>query len=146
MTTRKETTHIVLHTAAFSGNAGVEKIRRWHRLRGFSDIGYHYVIRRDGSREVGRPEHLVGAHCRDGGYNHNSIGICFEGHGDYETWTVAQCAALISLVAKLKDQYGIPVERVIGHRESGAIKTCPGNLINMDDARNLLRVALYPPV
>lgn len=55
----------------------VADIKRWHLARGFSDIGYHYVIYRDGSIHVGRSENISGAHCT--GHNTISIGICYIG-------------------------------------------------------------------
>ena len=56
---------------------GVEEIRRWHKERGWSDIGYHYVIRRNGKIEEGRNDGIVGAHAK--GMNENSLGICMVG-------------------------------------------------------------------
>ena len=55
----------------------VNTIRQWHLQRGFSDIGYHYVIYRDGSIHTGRDESIIGAHCT--GHNANSIGVCYIG-------------------------------------------------------------------
>ena len=56
---------------------GVKQIRRWHKKRGFNDVGYHYIIRRDGTLETGRPIEKIGAHCK--GQNRHSIGVCFVG-------------------------------------------------------------------
>lgn len=58
----------------------VSDIKRWHLERGFSDIGYHYVIYRDGSVHVGRSESVAGAHCT--GHNTISIGVCYIGGMD----------------------------------------------------------------
>jgi N-acetylmuramoyl-L-alanine amidase len=55
----------------------VATIREWHLARKFNDIGYHYVIYRDGSINKGRSEDIAGAHCT--GHNSNSIGICYIG-------------------------------------------------------------------
>ena len=57
---------LVIHTAATrpSMDIGVKEIRRWHKKRGFADIGYHYVIRRDGRVEKGRADTRQGAHVR----------------------------------------------------------------------------------
>lgn len=54
-----------------------ETIRSWHLARGWSDIGYHYVVKLDGTIESGRPLHRVGAHVK--GHNDDSIGICYVG-------------------------------------------------------------------
>jgi hypothetical protein len=70
---------IIMHCSAVRPwqRSSAADIERWHRERGFSSIGYHYVVRRDGSIEPGRPLQQAGAHCR--GYNRHSIGICYEG-------------------------------------------------------------------
>ena len=70
---------IVVHCSATRPNveASVKTIDKWHKKRGWSGIGYHYVVRRNGQVEFGRPEERVGAHVR--GHNRNSIGICLEG-------------------------------------------------------------------
>jgi N-acetylmuramoyl-L-alanine amidase len=67
---------LVVHCSATVATAdiGAAVIRDWHKQRGFKDIGYHYVIRRDGKIERGRPEQQVGAHVQ--GFNAHSIGIC----------------------------------------------------------------------
>ena len=97
---------LVIHTAATrpSMDIGVKEIRQWHKAKGWSDIGYHYVIRRDGRVEKGRPESRVGAHVA--GYNRDSIGICLVG-GVSENlvpennYTEAQWKALEELLHKL---------------------------------------------
>lgn len=142
MPKRDRTTHLVFHTAAATGDPSRDDIDRWHRQRGWSGIGYHYVIRKDGTVEKGRREDLVGAHCADGGKNHHSVGVVFSGHhgDDYhgvpgEPWTPAQEAAWLTLARKLMRKYGIPVAHVIGHWEAGARKACPGDRIDCDAVR-----------
>lgn len=105
----------------------VEQIRQWHLARGFADIGYHWVIYRDGSVHAGRPENIAGAHCL--GHNQISIGICYVGgeaadgrHTPKDTRTEAQKQALAALLQKLKKQY--PSATIHGHREF-ANKACP---------------------
>ena len=70
---------IIVHCAATPEGKDftVADIRRWHKARGWSDIGYHYVVYRDGSVHKGRPVSKVGAHVR--GRNRNTIGICYIG-------------------------------------------------------------------
>lgn len=75
---------IVLHCSATkpSMDIGVDEIRSWHLQRNFNDIGYHLVIRRDGSLERGRPWDKQGAHAY--GFNRNTdgkltFGICMVG-------------------------------------------------------------------
>ena len=73
---------IIIHCSATPEGREVnaETIDRWHRERGFSMIGYHYVIGLNGQIEEGRPEKMVGAHCK--GHNGESIGICYIGGMD----------------------------------------------------------------
>lgn len=139
---RDRTTHIVLHTAAWPGDPSAEDIRRVHvEENGWEDIGYHYVIRKDGTIEPGRNEDFVGAHCAAAGMNHKSIGICMSGHGDQEGFTGDQMMALHNLVSSLREEYDIPVDNVIGHREAGARKTCPGTQVDMNLVRAYLQTS-----
>jgi N-acetyl-anhydromuramyl-L-alanine amidase AmpD len=93
-------------------------VHRWHTERGWSGIGYHYVIRTDGTLDNGRPEYWQGAHAS--GHNKNSIGICLIGTDEF---TPQQWGALKSLITKLQAKYGDP--KVIGHNEISE-KDCPG--------------------
>ena len=72
-------TEIIIHcSATIEGkDYTVEDIDRWHRQRGFARVGYHYVIRLDGTIQQGRPLDIAGAHCI--GHNAHSIGICYIG-------------------------------------------------------------------
>lgn len=111
---------------------GAAEIRKWHKARGWVDIGYHFVIRRDGRIESGRDtDHdgdifeEIGAHTY--GYNKNSIGICMVGgmaqDGRPENnFTKDQWKSLESMVRMLKLQF--PKATVHGHREF-ANKACP---------------------
>lgn len=130
--------HIIIHCTATppdwwgkaKTSAKVAEVRRWHKeQRGWSDIGYHYLIDRDGTVAIGRPLERVGAHVR--GHNTGSIGIAlFGGHGSAETdafaenFTEAQNQALIQLVSELRVRYPA-IKRVSGHNEFAA-KACPG--------------------
>ena len=103
----------------------VDEIRRWHKERGFSDIGYHYVIMLDGSVGDGRPLEQAGAHCK--GQNAHSIGICYVGGCDLnrhpkDTRTEAQKTAMAGLVRELKRRF--PTATIHGHNEF-ANKACP---------------------
>lgn len=129
-------THIVLHTLAYAGEADIEKVRAWHKQQGWHDIGYHYLVRRSGEVQTGRAEDVIGAHAI--GYNRRSIGIACEGHGDEEMWTFPQILSLFRLIDDLSRRYKIPPHNVLGHRETGAKKTCPGTKIDMDALRGLL--------
>lgn len=105
----------------------VDQIRQWHvKDRGWSDIGYHYVILLDGTIKEGRDVNLIGAHTT--GYNTGSIGICYvgglatDGKTPKDTRTEAQKASLKELLKELKKMYGNP--SIHGHREF-ANKACP---------------------
>jgi len=108
----------------------VNEIRRWHvQDRGWSDIGYHYVIDRNGMVGKGRSDERTGAHVR--GRNAHSIGICLlGGHGSASTdefsehFTPKQDAALRALIAQLQLKYPT-IEQVTGHNRWAA-KACPG--------------------
>ncbi len=123
-------THIILHCSATPEGRDVSAadIDRWHRLRGFAGIGYHYVIRLDGTVEKGRALSIAGAHCR--GHNADSIGICYigglgaDGKSPRDTRTKAQRAAMLAIVRTLLSTYRLPLSAVHGHNEY-APKACP---------------------
>ena len=104
----------------------VSDIKKWHLQRGFSDIGYHWVIYRDGTIVSGRPESISGAHCT--GHNSISIGVCYiggctsDGKTPKDTRTAAQKESLIKMLKILKSRY--PKASIHGHREF-ANKACP---------------------
>lgn len=119
---------IIIHcTATREGrDYAIETFRRWHRARGFSDVGYHYIIHLDGSVSKGRPISVVGAHCT--GHNTNSIGIAYvgglasDGKTPKDTRTNAQKTAMRNLLRELHTQF--PRATVHGHNEF-ANKACP---------------------
>lgn len=124
---------VVVHSSATPPemDIGVEDIRRWHvEERGWSDIGYHYVIRRDGTLEMGRDLALAGAHAR--GYNAESIGICLVGGvktGDVsapeDNFTEAQHKTASALLNLLVSTGMVTRGRVKDHRELDSHKDCP---------------------
>lgn len=127
---RKKTEYIVIHcsdTPARMDKVDAKEIERWHKDRGFLKIGYHFVIKRDGTRERGRMLDEIGAHVA--GYNHKSIGICLiggradQGTDAEDNFTAEQWIALHSLLVELKNTY--PNAQVIGHRDLDGQKQCP---------------------
>ncbi len=122
-------TLIVIHCSAVKPDqqSSAAQIDSWHRQRGFHlGIGYHYVIRRDGTLEMGRPEYMVGAHCKN--HNQHSIGVCYEGglnaRGDpADTRTEAQKQTMLSLLKELKGRY--PRAIIVGHNTLNPLKACP---------------------
>lgn len=118
---------IILHCSATRAgrNFTVEDIASWHRQRGFTTIGYHFVIYLDGTVHKGRDINVIGAHTV--GQNAYSIGICYIGGLDAsgkpaDTRTPAQKEAMRKLVNSLKEKY--PGATVHGHNEF-ANKACP---------------------
>ena len=128
---KRRITEIIVHCAATPEGKDftVEDIRRWHKAQGWSDIGYHYVIYRNGHIETGRDVDLIGAHCVKGGHNTHSIGICYIGGMDAankhakDTRTLAQKAALLGLLTDLRQLY--PEAKIYGHRDFDSGKDCP---------------------
>lgn len=118
---------IIIHCSATveGKNFSVKDIDRWHKQRGFKMVGYHFVIRLDGTIEQGRPLEMIGAHCT--GHNAHSIGICYIGGLDKsgkpkDTRTQVQKDVLWSLVKNLQKKY--PGATLHGHNEF-ANKACP---------------------
>lgn len=122
---------IVLHYSATypDQDLDVDDVRKMHKARGWKDVGYHYVIKRDGTVQKGRPDHVVGAHVA--GRNTGTLGICCIGGVERETGpnvgvdnrTLAQKAATIKLVKDLLARH--PNAEVVGHRDLGPTQ-CPG--------------------
>lgn len=128
--------YIIVHCSATDVDVGVREITRWHKKRGFKTIGYHYVVRRNGLIEKGRPESAVGAHCRNA--NRYSIGVC-------GCWlrrpTPSSLTAMRELLEELKERY--PKAEIRPHsyfpsaKKQG--KTCP--VINL---ASFLRPQILP--
>lgn len=120
---------ITLHCSATRPTqvAGVKEIRQWHKKKGWADIGYHFVVRRDGKIEKGRPLSQAGAHVQ--GWNQNNVGICLEGglndkFQPADNFTREQWRALKPLVAGLKAK--ATKAKIVGHRDFPKVdKACP---------------------
>lgn len=124
---KRPITEIILHCSATKEGQdfSAADIRRWHLDRGFNDIGYHFVVRLDGSVEQGRDINRIGAHCLN--HNRRSIGVCYVGGLDRaghpaDTRTSAQRLALPALLRRLRHHH--PTATIHGHREFAA-KACP---------------------
>ena len=124
-------TLIVIHCSAVRPDqtSSAAQIDSWHRKDNHwkLGIGYHYVIRRDGTIEPGRPEWLTGAHCVN--HNAHSIGVCYEGGLDIrgqpaDTRTAEQKAAMRRLLEDLHRRY--PKALILGHNDLNPPKDCPG--------------------
>ena len=122
-------TLIIIHCSAVKPDqmSSAAQIDTWHCQRGFHlGIGYHYVVRRNGEIEQGRPEYMVGAHCLN--HNAHSIGVCYEGGLDIrgqpaDTRTEAQKATMRRLLEELHERY--PRAVIVGHHDLNPHKACP---------------------
>jgi N-acetyl-anhydromuramyl-L-alanine amidase AmpD len=128
---RKATKYIVIHCSATRPemDIGVEEIRKWHMAKGWSDVGYHFVIRRNGKVEKGRIINDIGAHVA--GYNAVSVGVCLVGglNGNgraVNNFTQEQMESLVSTVQYLKGLY--PSAEVLGHRDLSPDKNNDGKI------------------
>jgi len=103
----------------------VKDIRDWHvNGNGWSDVGYHYVIKLDGTVQEGRPLSRTGAHCK--GHNRGTVGICYIGGGvtdGKDTRTDEQKESLELLLSELIQEHNIT--KVSGHNQYSN-KKCPG--------------------
>ncbi len=129
LVSRKSTRQIIIHHSA-SPDVSALDIHHWHLNRGWSGIGYHYVIRENGTIEEGRPLRTIGAHAGPK-VNHNSIGICLTGNFNNHYPTDDQIFALVELINWLKDYYGSDLE-VLKHKDVGAT-SCPGDLFPWEE-------------
>ena len=116
---------ILHHIGNTNADVSAATVHQWHLANGWAGIGYHYVIRKNGTIERGRPRDTVGAHCY--GENWHSVGVNLVGNFETAWPTDAQVDAAELLVARLCMMYGLrPGEDTIkGHRDFNAT-ACPG--------------------
>lgn len=133
---------IVIHcTATPEGrDVSVETIRAWHLANGWSDVGYHFVVMRDGTVRPGRPEAKVGSHVA--GHNVGTLGVVYVGGTDAngkpkDTRTPAQKAALLQLAKDLIEKY-TTITKITGHNEHTKAKACPSFDVRKDPLGHLL--------
>ncbi len=133
-TSRFKTDYIVLHHAE-AVKCTAQDVHSWHRANGWTGIGYHFFVRKDGTIYRGRPINVVGAHVQ--GMNSCSIGICAEGdyHTKEKTMPQAQKKSIIELCQYLKKNY-YPNAKIVGHREIGD-SNCPGRYYPLDEIKNM---------
>lgn len=121
---------IVIHCSATkeTQNYTFEQLERDHKLRGFRCAGYHYYIRRDGEKHIGRQLDEIGAHVGDLNHNWHSVGICYEGGLDSkgrpkDTRTDEQQAVIISTIFEVYAyieknlKQNLDKVRIVGHRD-----------------------------
>ncbi len=121
-------TLIIVHCSANRAGSALRMadIDSYHRSLGWIGCGYHYVIPTDGTIEPGRPEEMVGAHCKN--HNRHSIGVCYIGGlskdgKPADTRTDAQRIALRNQLEQLHRRY--PDALIVGHRDLDPQKVCP---------------------
>ena len=121
-------TLIIVHCSANRAGSALRMadIDSYHRSLGWIGCGYHYVIPTDGTIEPGRPDEMVGAHCKN--HNRHSIGVCYIGGlskdgKPADTRTDAQRIALRTLLERLHRRY--PDALIVGHRDLDPQKACP---------------------
>ena len=127
---------IVHHSANDRATDTAKSIHSAHLSNGWAGMGYHFLIRADGTIEKGRPQSAVGSHCP--GANTGSIGICLSGNFDKAMPAAVQVEALIWLMARLMKSYNIAV--VLPH--SAYVATaCPGRFLRdmLDDITDAAR-------
>jgi len=112
--------YIVIHCSDSPQGRGdnAEAIHRWHRERGWSGIGYHFVVLEDGTVENGRPVYWPGAHVMH--HNTDTVGICLIGKNEF---TASQTESLGWTIVELLDKF--PDAEVKGHCDLDRKKTCP---------------------
>jgi N-acetylmuramoyl-L-alanine amidase len=120
--------YIIIHCSETSPaqDIGVTEIDRMHRAKGSFGCGFHYVIRQDGTVEVGRNEGTPGLHTR--GYNHCSIGICLVGGIDLDgnpdgNYSESQFCSLEEVLYEMQSAY--PNAKIVGHNELDDAEFCP---------------------
>lgn len=127
---RKRTTHLVVHCSATPAamDIGAEEIREWHvEDNHWLDIGYHFVIRRDGSVELGRPLHAIGAGVN--GANASTVHVCLVGGVSKtmrpeDNFNDIQKDTLKVLLQNLLEEF--PEADICGHRDFPNVKkACP---------------------
>lgn len=134
--TSRPISEIIIHcTATAEGkDFTVDDIRAWHKARGWSDVGYHYIVYRDGTVHEGRPIGQVGSHVA--GHNTGTIGISYvggvtaDGKAPKDTRTASQRASLLWLVAELRRKHK-DIRAVTGHNQYAA-KACPSFDVRRD--------------
>ena len=110
-----------------TSNQTFEIIKSWHLKLGWDDIGYHWVIEKNGKTTPGRKENTNGAHCV--GYNTKSIGVCVVGNFDLTLPTKEQEQALHKLLNEITGRYPVCRDKIYPHRKF-ANKTCYGKLLS----------------
>lgn len=128
LTPREQTNAVVIHHTGAELDPTAATIHEWHKQNGWNGCGYHYIIRKDGTVERGRPKWAVGSHAY--GRNSDTVGVHVGGEFTSSKPTPAQIESLVALLADLCDEYDIdPATAIIGHRDTPTPTACPGDVL-----------------
>ncbi len=131
---RRSTNRVIVHHSA-SSDVAAKTIHSWHLNQGWSGIGYHFVIRRNGNIERGRELSAIGSHSGPKG-NGDSVGVCLTGNFEIDKPTAAQINSLVWLITRyLEPRYGSL--QVVGHSDVMAT-ACPGKNFPWADLKRRL--------
>lgn len=116
---------VVHHIGDTNADVSAETVHAWHKANGWSGIGYHFVIRKNGTIERGRPMDTIGAHCY--GENAHTVGVNIVGNFETAWPEDAQLDAAARLISAISANYGFAPQKntVFGHRDFNAT-ACPG--------------------
>ncbi len=136
---RKRTQQIIIHHSA-SPDVPASQIHEWHKNRGFSGIAYHYLIRKNGNIEKGRPPETIGAHAGNEG-NPDSIGICLTGNFEEYPPEPKQIDALVDLIKYLNHHYQKDLQ-IIRHNDISPT-ACPGRYFPWTELKEKLAIPVW---
>jgi len=134
----KDINFIIVHHSGTDDDGfqnNTESIKDWHvNNNGWDDIGYNFLIEKENYSivlQVGRPLSNPGAHCREAGHNHDSVGVCVVGNYSADQIPADYWHKLVNVVAGLALMFDVPTKNILGHKETGANTDCPGKCIDM---------------
>lgn len=122
---------VIHHSYSDRDTTKMIDIAKWHKDKGFGQVGYHKVINGKGDIIGGRPESFPGAHAR--GANHDSLGVCVTGNFEKELPDNLQINSLVKVLIKWCADYNLNETIIFGHYNvpGGSSSLCPGkNLIS----------------
>ena len=119
---------VIHHIGGTNRDVSAEEVHEWHKNNGWAGIGYHFLIRKDGTIERGRRMNMLGAHCYQ--QNWHTVGVNIVGNFMEAHPTSAQMESAAKLLRALSRYYGFPIDRdhIKGHREYNSTD-CPGDIL-----------------
>ncbi len=137
----------MVHHSASEDDDGVDALdfERWHRARGWRDIGYHWVVELVGETYhalQGRPMSMTGAHCP--GWNSRAVGVCFAGNFMAVPPPAKQLDEGAQLIAGLCQLGGLSPRAILRHRDHRET-LCPGDKFPLEELLELVSDYLGGP-